>query len=244
MRHVLIALCTFLPALITTLTPTIALAQDPDPRYVIHIEVDRPVLEPGQTTEVRLRAGFNSDEFACMAGVAGRLLTSVGGEGFHGHALVAPMNGPGTEPGVPTETGFSGIIAGQISGLGGAMGDPSDPIGYWRVDYTAPIEAVGQTVSLETATLRYEMYTEICYGCTRSESRIGELVEGAAAIRVVACRADFNGDGRADVFDFLDFINAYLGGQAAADFDFDGELTVFDFVAFQDRFDRGCEGGG
>ena len=217
-----------------------AIAQDPDPRYVIHIEVDRPVLEPGQSTEVRLAAGFNKDEFACMAGVAGRLRTSVGSEGFHGHALVAPMTGPGTEPGVPTDTGFSGIIAGQLSGLGGTMGDPSDPITYWRVDYTAPIEATDQTVSLETATLRYEMYTEICYGCVHSESRIGELIEGAATIRVVACRADFNEDGATDIFDFLAFMNAFDAGDPLADFDFDGALTVFDFLAFQNRFDQGC----
>lgn len=217
-----------------------AMAQDPDPRYIIHIEVDRPILEPGETTEVRLRAGFDSDELACMAGIAGSLLSSRGSDDFFNHELVRPMSGPGTRVGEPTDLGFEGIVAGQLSGLGGAMGDPSDPITYWRVDYTAPADAAGETLVLETATTKYDLWVEICYGCVRSESRLDELIEGEAAISIVACRADFNGDGVADVFDFLAFFNAFDAGEALADFDFDGELTVFDFLAFQNRFDQGC----
>lgn len=217
-----------------------AVAQDPDPRYVIHIEVDRPILEPGDTTEVRLRAGFDSDELACMAGIASSLLSSLGSDDFFNYELVRPMTGPGTEPGVPTDAGFEGILAGQLSGLGGTMGDPSDPITYWRVDYTAPADAVGETLELKTATTHYDVYVEICYGCTTSVPRIDELVEGEAAISIVACRADFNEDGVADLFDFLAFMNAFDAGDPLADFDFDGELTVFDFLAFQNRFGLGC----
>jgi len=52
---------------------------------------------------------------------------------------------------------------------------------------------------------------------------------------------DLDGDGRATVFDFLAFANAFDAGDDQADWDGDGELTVFDFLAFQSAFDAGCE---
>ena len=56
----------------------------------------------------------------------------------------------------------------------------------------------------------------------------------------LACRADFDGDGRLAIFDFLAFQNAFDAGDRRADFDFDGTLTLFDFLAFQNAFDAGC----
>jgi len=55
-----------------------------------------------------------------------------------------------------------------------------------------------------------------------------------------ACRADFDGDGRLTIFDFLAFQNAFDSGNLRADFDGDGQLTLFDFLAFQNEFDAGC----
>lgn len=54
------------------------------------------------------------------------------------------------------------------------------------------------------------------------------------------CRADLDGDGRLTVFDFLEFINAYLAGQGRADFDTDGQINIMDFLQFQNEFDSGC----
>ncbi|MEQ9094720.1 MAG: GC-type dockerin domain-anchored protein [Phycisphaerales bacterium] len=54
------------------------------------------------------------------------------------------------------------------------------------------------------------------------------------------CRVDLDGDGRATLFDFLAFQNAFDAGDPVADFDGDGELTLFDFLAFQNAFDLGC----
>ena len=56
-----------------------------------------------------------------------------------------------------------------------------------------------------------------------------------------ACRADMNGDGSLDIFDFLEFQNAFASGDPRADFDGDGQLTIFDFLAFQNAFAQGCE---
>ncbi|MEO1008286.1 MAG: spondin domain-containing protein [Planctomycetota bacterium] len=56
----------------------------------------------------------------------------------------------------------------------------------------------------------------------------------------VECAADFDGDGRATIFDFLAFQNAFAAGDAAADVDGSGTLTIFDFLAFQNALSAGC----
>ncbi|MFI4916083.1 MAG: S8 family serine peptidase [Phycisphaerales bacterium JB060] len=54
------------------------------------------------------------------------------------------------------------------------------------------------------------------------------------------CRADFDGNGVLDIFDFLAFQNAFASGDLAADFDCDCVLNIFDFLAFQYEFAGGC----
>ncbi|MDX2149075.1 MAG: PQQ-dependent sugar dehydrogenase [Planctomycetota bacterium] len=54
------------------------------------------------------------------------------------------------------------------------------------------------------------------------------------------CLADFNGDGQADFFDYLDFSQAYGDGNTAADFNRDGQVDFFDYLDFSEVFDRGC----
>jgi hypothetical protein len=55
------------------------------------------------------------------------------------------------------------------------------------------------------------------------------------------CRADCNGDGELNIFDFLCFQNLFASSDPGADFDGDGRLTIFDFLAFQNEFTTGCE---
>ncbi|OAB63265.1 hypothetical protein AY599_20820 [Leptolyngbya valderiana BDU 20041] len=55
-----------------------------------------------------------------------------------------------------------------------------------------------------------------------------------------ACRADCDGNGELNIFDFLCFQNLFASGDLAADFDGDGRLTIFDFLEFQNAFDIGC----
>lgn len=239
MRRILIALCTFLPTLtpFLALTPP-ALAQDPDPRYVIHIEVDRPVLEPGETTEVRLLAGFDSDRDWAIMTVFGDLRMSDGSEGMSDFGRGPHLRGPGCDPVVVEPWGLSGICSWQYqSETSAIVADPSDPMIYFTAQFTASAD-MDRVIELTSENQVYRVYPVRLE--LRWESRLDELIEGSATLTIVACRADFNGDGVADLFDFLAFMNAFDAGDELADFDFDGALTVFDFLAFQNRFDAGC----
>ncbi|MEQ8317301.1 MAG: GC-type dockerin domain-anchored protein [Phycisphaerales bacterium] len=55
------------------------------------------------------------------------------------------------------------------------------------------------------------------------------------------CRADCDGNGRLDIFDFLCFQNLFASGDLAADLDGDGRLSIFDFLEFQNQFAAGCD---
>jgi hypothetical protein len=55
------------------------------------------------------------------------------------------------------------------------------------------------------------------------------------------CRADFNGDGVSDFFDYLDFVAAFDAEDLAADFNGDGVVDFFDYLDFASAFDAGCE---
>ena len=54
------------------------------------------------------------------------------------------------------------------------------------------------------------------------------------------CDADFNADGAADVFDYLDFVDAFASGGMAADFNRDSVVDFFDYLDFVAAFASGC----
>jgi len=54
------------------------------------------------------------------------------------------------------------------------------------------------------------------------------------------CPADINGDGEADIFDFVAFQVAFFAEDPIADCNDDGEFDVFDFPCFQEVFQQGC----
>lgn len=54
------------------------------------------------------------------------------------------------------------------------------------------------------------------------------------------CAADCDGSGILDLFDFLCFQNAFVGGEAYGDCDRDGARDLFDFLCFQNAFVGGC----
>ena len=56
----------------------------------------------------------------------------------------------------------------------------------------------------------------------------------------VICRADFNGDGQVDFFDYLDFVQAFDVEDPSADFNGDGQVDFFDYLDFVQAFGRGC----
>jgi hypothetical protein len=56
----------------------------------------------------------------------------------------------------------------------------------------------------------------------------------------VVCRADFNGDGFLDFFDYADFVAAFESGDPRADLNGDGFLDFFDYDDFVAAFESGC----
>lgn len=64
------------------------------------------------------------------------------------------------------------------------------------------------------------------------------LINAAAAVDF--CRADIDGSGALDVFDFLEFQALFAAGDPGADFSGDGELDFFDFLKFQSEYTAGC----
>jgi hypothetical protein len=73
-----------------------------------------------------------------------------------------------------------------------------------------------------------------------STVRIANVASGLGEF-VASCRADFNNDGQADFFDYLDFAQAFSEDDAAADFDGNGQVDFFDYLDFVAAFDTGCE---
>ncbi|MEQ8845060.1 MAG: hypothetical protein RIB58_09420 [Phycisphaerales bacterium] len=174
--------------------PTLALAAAAHaqmPGEVI-IEVDAPVLAPGESTTVRLWAGFDSNVDFAVAGIATSLLADSGGvditDAWSDVGLVFPMNGPGTSSGLPVSGGYAGIIAGQLHDpFAPRFTDTSDPIAFWEATFTAPWDAGAFEVDLSTQTNRFEVY--LSPDSRRSESRMAGLTEGAATIFVVPAPA-------------------------------------------------------
>lgn len=54
------------------------------------------------------------------------------------------------------------------------------------------------------------------------------------------CPADFNVDGIADFFDYLDFVDAFSAGAPSADFNGDSIVDFFDYLDYVDAFSLGC----
>ncbi len=54
------------------------------------------------------------------------------------------------------------------------------------------------------------------------------------------CRADCDGSGVLDLFDFLCFTNAFNGGEPFGDCDASGAFDLFDFLCFTNAFNAGC----
>jgi hypothetical protein len=56
----------------------------------------------------------------------------------------------------------------------------------------------------------------------------------------VRCPADFDGNGNADFFDYLDFAAAFDAEDPRADLDGNGQVDFFDYLEFVAAFDAGC----
>ncbi len=156
------------------------------------IEIDQPVLAPGESTAVRLWAGYDSARDFAMGAVVTNLLADSGGVEIAGAwsdvDLVRPMDFVGTTPGTPEAGGYAGIIAGQFHWWQdpGAT-DRSDPIAFWQATFTAPTGEGAFTIDLSTLTTRFDVY--FAEWSSGTESRFDGLTEGAGRIVVVPAPA-------------------------------------------------------
>lgn len=145
------------------------------------------MLEPGESTTVRLIAHFPDTDYA-FAGVFMNLLAD-GGVGeprdLWSHMdFPPPFDGPGTPPSL-SEEGIMRIIAGQLNFPPLMIyADPTNPIPFFEVTFTAPLDAGGgYRVDLMTEVLRFDVYPH--RDRALSESRLDLLVEDSASIFVV-----------------------------------------------------------
>ncbi len=63
---------------------------------------------------------------------------------------------------------------------------------------------------------------------------------GTAPSQLTYCPGDFNCDGSADFFDYLDFVDAYSANWPNADFNGDDSVDFFDYLDFVDAYSAGC----
>jgi len=82
------------------------------------------------------------------------------------------------------------------------------------------------------------------FGVFTEDGTLGPGVLNVSKIRAFArptlpCPTDFSNNGAQDVFDFVDFQQAFLNGRKCADFNKDGLFNVFDFPPFQQAFSAG-----
>lgn len=87
-------------------------------------------------------------------------------------------------------------------------------------------------------------YSPFCVDGVHYNSRgatVKAKAEAHTILQTFACKADWNADGYADVFDFEEFMSAYLDGLPEADFDHDHFVDAFDLLNFLDAFELGCD---
>ncbi|MBU6413602.1 MAG: S8 family serine peptidase [Planctomycetes bacterium] len=62
----------------------------------------------------------------------------------------------------------------------------------------------------------------------------------AVAAQATLCPVDFNRDGTADFFDYLDFVSAFASNSNSADYNADSVIDLFDYLDFVAAFAVGC----
>lgn len=173
-----------------------------------------------------------------------------------------------TPTGTPDEFTFTMLVPAEanveVEVLGQVQSAPAAPI-VLALAGTITIPATGDatlSASNEVETMTplpapptgieaqpVDIPTVLPPGSTAHLLLTADILEGSAdvmlettliAVGTEFCRADVNGDGELDFFDFLAFQNLFAMGDPLADFNNDGALDFFDFLAFQNAFAAGC----
>jgi hypothetical protein len=85
-----------------------------------------------------------------------------------------------------------------------------------------------------------QAFTSVEFGSTASAPTGWNADNLMFVVGEAACYADCDGNTVLDVFDFLCFQDAFVGGDPYADCDGNTVFDVFDFLCFQDAFVMGC----
>ena len=153
---------------------------------IIDVNLSNPLPFPGQSTVLTFTAGYGDGDYA-VAGIATDIIVNEIQGVLTDLALIAPMDGPGTSPGVLSPDGVTGILAGQLNFPPVPIyADPTNPIAFFTMTFTVADDLGASPVllDLETRTSRFDVYID--RGSSRSESRLDDLIEGSALIVVPA----------------------------------------------------------
>jgi hypothetical protein len=120
------------------------------------------------------------------------------------------------------------------------IGGPFAGIGSTAALYIARLPAGGNTWTAmpDASTGAPGLQTPVT-GITEWNGSIVAVGNGHVSIWG-ACRADFNCDGAADFFDYLDFVETFAAAAPNADFNADGVIDFFDYLDFAESFALGC----
>ncbi len=122
--------------------------------------------------------------------------------------------------------GYNGVWAldGGLQSMAEILADGSNP--WWSARGYGP-----QAVSADGNTIAGHVFAHLSDGL----AQLGFLYTFDNP-----CPADLNRDGRADVFDLIDFLRAYHAGDYFADENLDGRLDVTDLQEYLGVLTRGC----
>ena len=157
----------------------------------VTIEIDEPILAPGDSTRLRLIATVLDTDYA-FAGTNLNLLIDFdgtpGARGFSDLSIQPPMDA-GPTAGVPTDRGIERIVIGQLHfPAAGIFADPTNPIAFWEASFTAPADAGGgYRVDLLTETLRFDAWPD--RDMAIAASRLDLALEDSASIFVIPAPA-------------------------------------------------------
>lgn len=172
--------------------------------YGWEIRVGDPILGPvtsafPQSTTITVSAKFDSSaDFAFATGLFDLVASDPLGPGIAGvnwtaNTLISPFDFAGTSPGSLTGTGAMDVQPGQLHApFAGTVGDSSNPVAVWTINYTATDFTMDRVIPLATETdpgsKGFWVY-ETAAGSTSRQILFGSLMEGAGSIRVVPAPA-------------------------------------------------------
>ncbi|MEK6702557.1 MAG: hypothetical protein AABZ53_09855 [Planctomycetota bacterium] len=113
-----------------------------------------------------------------------------------------------------------------------ARGNDSSPAD--EVLYVRTLTVAGSVLDLNGRTVYYKVQG---LGGIDLQSVV---LNGGKLIKIASCPADFNGDDLVNLFDYLEFVDAFQLGLPSADFDQDGAVDFFDYDAFVVALETPC----